>query len=79
MSCFIGRASESCDSTLETFGKLEAGGRHENALLLGSQNVLPTRIKVKLQGALGKSATSASSGRRIWSVPRDASQKATVD
>jgi hypothetical protein len=25
---FIGGAGESCDSTLETFGKLEAGGRH---------------------------------------------------
>jgi hypothetical protein len=26
--CFIGGAREPCDSTLETFGKLEAGGRH---------------------------------------------------
>jgi hypothetical protein len=26
--CFIGGAGESRDSTLGTFGKLEAGGRH---------------------------------------------------
>jgi hypothetical protein len=47
--CFIGGAREPCDSTLETCGKLEAGGRHGlTPASLGSQKVLPTRIEVKL-------------------------------